>query len=251
MELKQDTIGDIIEDEKQMILHGEELYGELFVNAFEFNNLLNNFVRSIRIKGWVFTIFLSQVRKYHTLALFSTVRRHHIQAQMDLRQAIEAGANAAYAIANPQKEKFVVSLPNGTLNAPSSLTKKRYKWLEDNFRVKSDFLVNQKRKINKSVAHQNMIYGFLNFNFDEISKKKFNTPFFDKEDKYLIKTNLWFIGNLALGLMDLFYGVNQRNNIITFIDDFTLRLGTLEKENHRLKAIMMEHPRYKKSMARR
>lgn len=243
------TIGNIMEDETKLILRADKRYGAFFKNAADFNALLHAFIKTVDIEGWLFAMFLSQVRKHHTLALFSAVRRHHTQAQMNLRQTMEAGANAAYAIANPQKEDFVVVLPGGTLDAPQSLAEKRYKWLEDNFQTSSDFLKNQK-KISNSATHSNVIYAFLNFSFDEVLKRGFNTPFFDIEDEYLIKTDLWFIGNLAMGLMDLFFGVNQKHSIITFADDFIPRLKTLEAQNLKLKEEMMKHPRFRKTMTR-
>ncbi len=240
------TIGDIIENESQYILTADKRYGAFFKNAADFNALLHSFVKEVKAEGWIFTMFLSQVRKHHTLALFSAVRRHHVQTQMDLRQTMEAGVNAAYAIENPKQEDFVTK-EAGILNAPRALTEKRYKWLEDNYKKSSDFLKNQKRNSNQA-AHSNIIYAFLNFDFGEMEKRRFNTPFFDKDDDYMIKTNLWFIGNLALGLMALFFGVNQKNKIIIFADDFLPRLKALETENHRLKQEMMKSSRFKKAI---
>src|SRR2546430_9857689 len=51
--------------------------------------------------------FFAQVKKHHMLALFSTVRLHKVQALMNLRQVLEAGACAAFAIANPDHKHFV------------------------------------------------------------------------------------------------------------------------------------------------
>jgi len=60
------------------------------------------------------------VRKHHTVALFSTVRLHRIQAMMDLRQTLEAGACAAYAIANTDQASFDMD-EDGILNATQNL----------------------------------------------------------------------------------------------------------------------------------
>ena len=103
-----------------------------------------------------------------------------------------------------------------------------------------------KNAINSSTAHSNIIYAHNNFRFDG-EKGKFVTPFFDIEDDYLIKGNLWQIGNIALGIMDLFYGVNKKLGVIKFIDDFIPRLKALEVENHRLKEEMMNTDRFKKA----
>ena len=59
-------------------------------------------------------VFLSQIKKYHTLALFSVARLHHIQAMLNLRQVLEAGVNAAYGLANPNQDDFVIKNASGS-----------------------------------------------------------------------------------------------------------------------------------------
>ena len=244
MEFKQDTIGNIIESESQMILHGAERFGDYFINASEFNNLLQQFIKSVDPDRFIFAMFLAQIRKHHLLAHFSAVRLHHVQAMMNLRQVLEAGSCAAYAIANPDREGFADIDENGIIDATQELTKKRYKWLEDNFKKGSDAIKNMKNTINSSTAHSNIVYAHNNFRFDG-EQGKFVTPFFDIEDESLVKTDLWQIGNIAMGLMDLFYGVNKDIKVIKFVDDFVPRLKALEAENHRLKAEMMSTDRFK------
>jgi len=246
MEIKQNTIGDIIESESQMILHGAERFGDYFINASEFNNLLQQFIKSVDPDRFIFAMFLSQIRKHHLLAHFSVVRLHHIQAMMNLRQVLEAGSCAAYAIANPDREGFADIDEKGIIDPSQELAKKRYKWLEDNFKNGSDAIKNMKGIINNSTAHSNIVYAHNNFKFDG-EQGKFLTPFFDIEDDYRIKTDLWQTGNIAMGLMDLFYGVNKELGVIKFVDDFISRLKTLEAENHRLKAELMNNKRFKKA----
>lgn len=245
MKFKQNTIGDIIESERQMILHGAERFGDYFINASEFNNLLQHFIKSVDPDRFIFAMFLAQIRKHHLLAHFSVVRLHHIQAMMNLRQVLEAGSCAAYAIANPDQAGFADVDENGIIDPSQELTQKRYKWLEDNFKKGSDFIKNMKGTINKSTAHSNIVYAHKNFNFNK-DNGKFETPYFDIEDEYHVKIDLWMIGNVAMGLMDLFYAVNKDLSVIKFMDDFIPRLKSLEAENHRLKAEMMNTERYKK-----
>lgn len=236
MELKQYTMQDIIDSEHEMVKKGVERYGDYYINATEFNDLLQNFLESVDMSRYIFTAFLSQVRKHITLAILSTVRLHHIQAMLDLRQALEAGVCAAYAIANPDQEDFVNMGENGILDAPQDLMVKRYKWLEENYIAGSTFIKNMKDMINKSSAHANLIYAYNNFDFDEQKDKNhFIAPFFDIEKEHLVKTDLWQIGNIAMGLMDLFYGVNKNLNAVKFIDDFIPRLKKFEAGNNKLK----------------
>lgn len=246
MGFKQSTIGDLIESENQMILHGAERYGEYFINASEFNNLLNNFIKSIDDPGkFIFVAFLSQVRKHHTLAHFSSVRLHHIQAGLNLRQVFEAGAWAAYAMAHEDKNKFCETDVNGILDVPKKLKEARDKWLDQNFKVKSDEIKQLKDLINRSVAHANIIYAFQNFKMKPADDPGFHTPFFDFDDEYRVKTDLWFIANTALGLIDLFYGVNLQYKVFRLIDGFGPRFRALVEQNNKLKAEMMSTERYR------
>lgn len=240
------TMGEILEREKQMFFEAEAKYGDFFRNAAAFNGLLQGFIKGVRQrKAMIFMMFLSQVRKHHTLALFSVVRLHHIQATLNLRQTLEAGANAAYALANPNPEDFAVADDRGILDATQELTKRRYKWLEENYPNGSTAIKNMKKNFNKSCAHSNIIFVHKNFSITKNGKRiKFEMPFFDIEDEYLVKTDLWTVGNIAMGLMDLFYGINESCNLLTFSDPFVKNLRDLGKENDRLKAEMMQHPRF-------
>ena len=247
MEFKQTTIGDLIESEREMVLTGAERYGEYFINASEFNALLNNFVKSIDDPGkFIFVAFLSQVRKHHTLALFSAVRLHHIQCRLNLRQVLEAGAWAAYAMVHENRDRFCETDVEGILHIPERLKTARNNWLNQNFKIKSDKIKNLKKIINKSAAHANIIYTFQNFKAKPVDDPGFHTPFFDFDDDYKVKNDLWFIANIALDLMDLFYGVNQQYKVFQLADDFNTRFKQLVDQNNRLKSEMIKHPRFKK-----
>ncbi len=250
MEFKQSNGGEILDSEREMVLRGAERFGDYFINASEFNNLLQGFIKSVDPDRFIFAMFLSQIRKHHTLAFFSATRLHHIQAMMDLRQVLEAGSCAAYAIANPDKTGFADIDENGFLDASQELAKKRYEWLEEKFPKGSEAIKNMKNSINESTAHSNIIYAHNNFRFDS-NQGRFETPFFDIEDDYLVKTDLWQIGNIAMCLMDLFCGVNKELGVIKFIDDFVTRLKKHEIANHKLKAEMMASERYKNAEQRR
>ncbi len=247
MDFKQTTFEEIINSEKDMILTAEERYGDYYINAYGLNILLGEFIKSIDPDRYIFTMFLSQIKKHSILALFSTVRLHHVQAMMDLRQVLEAGSCAAYAIANPDQSGFADIGENGILDASQKLTGKRYKWLDEKYPTGSTAIHNMKGSINSSSAHSNIIYAHKNFNLNS-EAGKFETPFFDAEDEYLVKINLWTVGNIIMGLTDLFYGIARDHGGIVFSDDFIGRLKELEKENHKLKAEMMSTERYKISV---
>lgn len=246
MDFKQSTIGEIIDSEREMVLRGKERFGAYFTNASEFSHLLAQFILTADPDRLVFVMFLSQLRKHHALALFSTVRLHRIQAMMDLRQLLKAGSCAAYAIAHTNREAFADVDENNIMNPSQHLATKRYRWLEQNYPAGSQASKNIKGLINESTAHSNIVYAHNNFHFDP-DQKRFETPFFDIEDEYFVKTDLWLIAKVAMGLMDLFYGINANFNVIKFADDFVPRLATLRAENDRLKKEMMATERYRRA----
>jgi hypothetical protein len=233
--------------ENDKIINAEKKYGDYLNNALEANVLLEDFIEKFDSSAFLFMTFLTQVRIYHTLTIFSIIRQHHIQGQIDLRLAIESVVNACYALGHPKNQKDFVIEKDGDWEISKDLDKKRYFWL-DKYSAQAPYFKNAKERINKDSAHSNLIYAFLNFG--EITPDQLKMSFFDKDDDYLEKNSLWNIANFAIGALDLFYGVNKDYSLITFSKDFEKRLGDLEKENIRLKEEMMQHPRFKKTQKR-
>lgn len=62
----------------------------------------------------------------------------------------------------------------------------------------------------------------------------------------MVKTALWQIANALMGIMDLFYGVNQEMGVIKLQDGWKERFSELVNENHKLKAEMMASDRMKR-----
>jgi len=195
----------------------------------------------------VFSAFQALAKKHVTLALFSTMRLHKVQAMMDLRQAVEAGASAAYAIANPDHTHFVDTDKHGILDPSQGLARKRYKWLDKSYPQASKAIQEIKDKINATTAHANLIsaYGMSQTIEDE---GWFSEPFFDIEDTHFVKTDLWMIANAALTLMHVFYEVNEKLNVIKFVDNFWPSIQRLGERNGALRQEMMASDRFKKAM---
>lgn len=230
----------MVDSEKNLVLEGEKIYGEYFANTTNINFYLGEFFKSIDLELYVFAIFLSQIRKHHTLALFSTLRLHHIQAMMNLRQVLEAGAWAAYAIANPKHERFAETDAQGLITISDKLNDQKNKWLDANFKPGSDAIKNWKSEINRTTAHSGIVYAYRTFNFNK-KERRFNAPFFDK-DAFMVKADLWTVGNIALVLLDLFYGVNKERNVVKFKDDFIQRFRELESQNEKLRQELIKQP---------
>src|ERR1700744_3156660 len=107
MPIPQSTIGEIIESERQLVLDAPLRYGQFYGHSLDASAFLSRCIKSVHVGQETFARFHSQVKKHHTLAVFSIVRLHKVQAMMDLRQTLEAGACAAFAIRNPDPEHFV------------------------------------------------------------------------------------------------------------------------------------------------
>lgn len=236
------TFAEIIDKEREMLLTAEEHYGEYYTNCFNFVTLMQGFVTEGKPKAWIFALFLSQSTKHLVLSFFSVLRRHRIQAMMDLRQVHEAGAKGAYSIAFPDESKFVQAADRGTIREPKRLPKECYGWLENNYQKQAASLKEMKQKINENYAHANAVMATQTYN---MTKKGFEFTFFDKEDTDLVRADLWIVGNTAMGIMDLFYGVNQDRNIITFSPDFVTRLKNYEAVGTKLKDELLSKERFK------
>jgi hypothetical protein len=249
MPIPQSTIAEIIESERQLVLDAPLKYGEYYGHALDASAFLSRCIKSVNTGQEIAARFHSQVKKHHTLAVFSIVRLHKVQAMMNLRQALEAGASAAFAIRNPEPEHFVDQRDDGLLDAPQSLARKRYKWLDDNFPAGSQAIKRLKDTINATTAHANLINTSNNFTMGD-GEAWATAAFFDAEDDHLLKTDLWLAGNIAIGLADLLYGVASTTRGIVFCNDFEEALIGFNAANQQLRDQMIATDRYKRAMAR-
>jgi hypothetical protein len=125
---------DLIENEHKMVLTAPQRYGAYFTIAVDLSLFFSTAVKSVDRNHEIFMRFLSQVKKHHLLAVLSTTRLHQVQAMMNLRQVLEAGACAAFAIANPDPAHFASITPAGTLDTSQKLAV-AYKWLNEQFPI--------------------------------------------------------------------------------------------------------------------
>ena len=231
MEFPQATIEEIIESERQMLLSAKERYGKYYTHARGVSVFLSLCVDAIDPDRLMFGRFHSHMKKHHMLALFSALRLHKVQAMMNLRQVLEAGASGAFAIANPETGHFADIDQQGILDPSQELTKKRYAWLDKNYEQKSQWIKDTKERINSSAAHANIISADSVFRVAETGDQ-IRAPFFDIEDEYFVKSDLWLIASVAITLMDLFYGVNQERNVIEFRPSFPRTIGRMAAESN-------------------
>ena len=232
-----------------MLLAAEDRYGKYYKNARVCSIFLSRCITEVDHDRMMFARFFALMKKHHMLSLLSTLRLHKVQAMMDLRQVLEAGAAAAFAIANPEQHHFAETDEQRLLDPSQELTKKRYKWLHGHYRSKSDWIKNTKERINMSAAHANIVSSGSTFSVSDAGDL-INAPFFDIEDDYFVKADLWQMASIALTLMDLFYGVNQGRGVIAFYPDFAASVGRLAQETDALLAEMKATDRFKRGLSR-
>ena len=249
MDFPQSTLEEITESERQMVLTAKERFGNHYVNARASSVFLSRCIVAVDHDRMNFGRFLALMKKYHMLALLSLVRLHKVQAMMNLRQVLEAGAAAAFAIANPEDDHFFKVDANNIITTPQKLAEKRYRWLEENFKLGSDAIKARKGLINQAQSHANVVSAHSVFRIADTGDL-INAPFFDIEDDYFVKGDLWLVAAVALDLMDLFYGVNASRNVIEFIPDFPAHFARLHSDTATLHAGLTATDRFKAATAK-
>lgn len=214
--------------------------------------LFSHFIKSIDDpQKFIFVGFHSEAKKHLILALLSTVRRHHVQAGMNMRQVLEAGAWAAYAMAHAEVAKFAEQDAEGYLEIPRRLEKACNGWLTQNYETKSKEIERLKRIINESLAHSNILHAAGSATINDASDPGFDSPFFDAENDYQTRSGLWFIGNTAMGMTELLATINEKEKVFQVIDGFSEQISGLARESAQQKLEMMSRDEYKRASAKR
>jgi hypothetical protein len=87
----------------------------------------------------LFFRFYSQVKKYHSLSIVSSVRLHRVQAKMDLRYFLESTVHAGYALAHSQTTAYF-DLDRQALGDAKKATGQAHRWIEQDFPSHSAFI---------------------------------------------------------------------------------------------------------------
>jgi hypothetical protein len=248
-QLKQSTFEEIVESERGLVQHAEARYGKYYRNARACSIFLSRSIVTVELSHHeTFGRFFSQLKKHHMLALLSTVRLHKVQSMLNLRQVLEAGAAAAFAIANPEMHHFVDVDPSGFLDPSKDLAQKRYRWLERHFQSDSQAIKEKKELINRTTSHANIVSANQTYSVDD-KQENIAAPFFDIEDEYHVQVDLWLVSSIGVELMALFHRVNQTRNAIEFTEDFPAYLNHVARQNDTLHAEITSSDRYKYAMA--
>lgn len=241
MSLPQGSLIEIAESELKLFHDAESSFGEYYGIAVRSSVMLSTFIKSVDSRGLMFIRFMSQVKKHHTLALFSTVRLHQVQAMLDLRYTIESAVAAAYALAFHQPGDFAELTDLGTWDSKQKFASRRNQWLNEHHPQASEYLKSIKDYINNSHAHANMVYTSNNLIEGDGHA---SAPFFDVLDEYYVKTDLWMLSGVGLSIVDLLYGENEKLRIIEFSDDLGRTFNEIRVRNEALREEMRSGPRF-------
>jgi hypothetical protein len=233
VEFKQARVSDIIESERLMVLSAPERFSYFYDNAMGTSYLLGHGIVGMPHHRSLVARWGSQLKKYHLLAIFSFVRLHQVQGLMNLRQVVEAAVDAAFAVAHVDDIKdYGYVDKHGAIMTPQSFKKKRYAWLAANYKDGSDNLQAMKNAINRYGSHASVVQTMHNFQTQfDAATPHFGTSFFDAEDAYHVKTDLWRSADVALAVLDLLYGVNRHFGVLTYAGDYLTRFNELARQH--------------------
>lgn len=177
------NINEISEIENALLRTAQLEYGKFFDNTNGLVSFSTDFYNEVDISFWLFMGFYAQVHNSLVLALISTLRKHDIQTNMMLRQALESVVLACYSAYNKDEKDFAQKNHEGLLVLDEKVLSKAYKWIETNYKTHYDKIKYMKNKINETSAHANILSVFNNAVFSH--NNKIVTSFFDGNDEYL------------------------------------------------------------------
>jgi hypothetical protein len=203
------SLFDYSAQEHEKLLAAEDRYGNAFVNAYNTTILLSNLMLWPVAPCDLFIRFYSQVKKYHTLSVISSVRLHRVQAKIDLRYFLESTVHAAYTLADPETTNYV-DHEKQEIGDARKATGVAHAWIEGAFPDHSAFIKDLKVQINKQTAHAHVVNSAHNFDFVPGERPEIVTTYFDFEDDTLVKLDLWLAAKAGLHTIDLILAVQRR-----------------------------------------
>jgi hypothetical protein len=202
------NLNDYSAKEHRMVIDAEQRYGKFYVNAYNTTILLSNIMLWPVRDCEMFIRFLSQMKKYHSLSLISTVRLHRIQAKMDLRYFLESTVNAAYALVHDNTNIYFKN-EGGEQPEAQKASRLAYAWIDGAYKDHSKIIQRIKDQINKQSAHANIFSSQHNFAFVPGERAEIHTTFFDIEDESWIKDDLYQCAQAGLIAVDLLLAVQK------------------------------------------
>jgi hypothetical protein len=203
------SLNDYSAQEHQRVIDAERRYGDFYVNAYKTTLLLSNIMMWPVTDCEIFIRFLSQLKKYHSLSLLSTLRLHRIQAKMDLRYFLESTVNAAYALVH-QNTNIYFDYEGGKQPEAQKASRLAYTWIDGAYKDHSKMIQQIKGQINDQSAHANIFSSQHNFAYVLGERAEIHTTFFDFEDEGWIKADLYQCAQAGLIAIDLLLAVQKQ-----------------------------------------
>ncbi|MGC5749879.1 hypothetical protein J4P41_14845 [Gluconobacter sp. NFX36] len=214
------------EMEHEKILSAEEDYGNSFINCYNSTIALSDLVYVPTKSLHLFFTFYSQLKKYHSLAMFSAVRLHSVQSMQNLRYFLESLSNSLYILSSNDYDNYFDFEKRKVVDSKKSSIK-CYRWIESEYPEYSKFIKDLKDEINENHAHSNILNSD---NTLQLSNDFIYTPFFDLDDKKAIKKNLWIIAKSGIFASEMILNIRERFG--GFIPKVSLeRIEELKKDN--------------------
>jgi hypothetical protein len=203
------NLNDYSAEEHRRVINAERDYGNFYVNAYNTTILLSNIMMWPVTDCEMFIRFLSQMKKYHSLSLISTVRLHRIQAKMDLRYFLESTVNAAYALTHDNNNIYF-NHEGGEQPEAQKASRLAYAWIDGSYKDHSKMIRQIKDQINKESAHANVFSSQHNFAYVPGERAEIHTTFFDIEDERWTKADLYQTAQVGLIAIDLLLAVQKQ-----------------------------------------
>jgi len=173
------SLFDYSAQEHEKLLAAEDRYGNAFVNAYNTTILLSNLMLWPVAPCDLFIRFYSQVKKYHTLSVISSVRLHRVQAKIDLRYFLESTVHAAYTLADPETTNYL-DHEKQEIGDARKATGVAHAWIEGAFPDHSAFIKDLKVQINQQTARvfpsRQALLRLVTANFVEIDEEWAASP---------------------------------------------------------------------------
>lgn len=199
--------------EHHLLSAAPDKYGAAWTNALDVTLTLSNVVQIPIVPCDLFLRFYSQMKKYHTLSILSTVRLHRVQAKLDLRYFIESTANAAFSLAHPDTSNYF-DVEKELLFDAKKASRAAYRWLHETYPGHSAHLKDMKAHINEETAHAHVINSAHNFDITLDPEATIITSFFDFENEREIQFDLWLAAKAGIHAIDLILAVQKIYGVI-------------------------------------
>jgi hypothetical protein len=241
------TLEGLAAEELRLVQTAEARLGHTYLMAREATILLSTFIGSVSRNQDLFVRCMAMLKKHHTLALLSVLRRHHVQGVMDLRQVVEAASSAAYALAHPEAD--YIDPDTGLLMNPQKVSERSYKWIGRAFPTQSANFKAIKDELSETGSHFNLVNSGR-IVAEEPEAGFWKTEFFDLSDQHLQEVDLWRLIHVALAAMQLVVEVGKVHSGFRVAADFEGRANILAGDWKRLGERLMATPRHQEASAK-